>query len=532
MNMSNMAATILLIEDNPKHKQQIEKTLENEGKYKIEYLDNAGDENFLLNFKSIYFNSQIAIVDLKLRDTYSEGFELIENYLWKSDRTTYFVIFTESITAQSRMLNHIVTPHWCLIQKETDSINSNELNERCLLNLKKVVDELYKYSNPYLKMPLYNTTMYIEQINDLATDYDNKLFVNKLNQMVKKSIETSIDLLNKCSEASFGFGRSGMNSLNIGIGLFGSFGRLEARDDSDVEFCCYYAENENTGEMSELACIFWNRLSKYISYKGYKIEGEWLLDDKFGILKHERVPNLSKSRYLPYINIQHIIDGDDKKDQYLRNRKLQILTELKPVFNKEFINKFKYDIIKKYFSVAPISTKDIIKHNFMNELCTQFYLDTKPSNIKSFKDAKMFAYRVLHILSIKLYFIGVLEFGDYNLKDEKVREEFFDQLSSPSIIRLYFLYKKCKSEKNNKFKSILGNYENLFQNYIDLIEKIWNLSDMKDQNYPALRDDVKEVLKYYLLLIQSIERNKNFMVSKNCIWLYSTEDVKRLIEDF
>lgn len=526
-----MAATILLIEDNPKHKQQIKNILEKENKFKIEHLDNAGDENFLLNFKSIYFNSQIAIVDLKLRETFSEGFELIENYLWKSDRTTYFIIFTESVAAQNQMLKTIVTPHWCLIRKEFDDINTNELKESCLLNLKKVVDELYKYSNPYLKMPLYNTTMYLEQINDLANDINNKLFVNKLNRIVKKSIESSIDLLNKCSEASFGFGRSGMNSLNIGIGLFGSFGRLEARNYSDVEFCCYYAENENTGEMSELACIFWNRLSKYLSHKEYKVEGEWLLDDKFGILKHERVPSLNKSRYLPYLNIQHIIDGDEQKDQYLRNRILQILTELKPVFNKEFIYDLKYEIITKKISTEPISIKDIIKHNFMSDICTQFYLDTKPKEMESFKEGKMFAYRVLHILSIKLFFIGVLEYEEYDLKDVKVREEFFDQLSSPSIIRLYFLYKKCKLDKNPKLKSIVENYESLFQNYIDLIDKIWKLAEIQEQYYPPLRDDVKDVLKSYLNLIQSIEKYKNFKTSKSCAWLYSKDDIMKLIDD-
>jgi hypothetical protein len=210
------------------------------------------------------------------------------------------------------------------------------------------------------------------------------------------------------------------------------------RQDSDIEMMLFYDGKDDIAEMRELCAILWNRMTRCILKHGWTYEGKRLLEEAttgnylVGDLIPEGVP---RQGYVPAVEVNALLDADLTKHPHVRDRHLQLLTEVRPVFNSSFANALKKQLVVK--NAGPINsvTALVEENKYLPSLLDQYSLDTAENELKTWGDIKTVVYRLLNILSTRLWLAGEAMADDWKLADESSWERFLDGLCAPGIVK-------------------------------------------------------------------------------------------------
>lgn len=541
MNISDEKTPVLVIEDNEDHFNAIKNKFGGE-KYEFENFREFSNDR-LLNYKALKQENQIVIVDLQLQGKKDQGIDIIRRYLLPADPTTFFIIFTQFPEKMNEVSLVEVNPHWTFVPKEflksKSKSKEGKLSQNCLNHLYKVVEEFRKYCTPSLWPPRYTTHTHLEQMEQFFRDNHDEALMKRFKKVMWSAIVRSIDFLNDVSSAAATFNRSGMLSLNTGIGIYGSCGRLEARTDSDIEFSVFYYEGDDPGKTKELAVIFWNRLMKYMQNLDWEVEGaKALQENEPPILRLKQVSSNLPNEYRPVISINSIVDKNFQKSPQIRDRHLQILTELKPVFNPNLLIDLKKSLIKQGLGQTPENIADLIGSDYIPEIMTQFFLDSRPSKLSTFKDYKSFCYRVLHLLSLRICLIQKLQFEERSLKNDEKWIEFFDSLSSPGIYKVMRFYIYClhkiSNEKSKGKDTLIKLLYRLLVAYIEILERFWEAAESQQRKKKIdYRDfilpNVRSCVNHFVDVLKQLESMTFFASSQTHPWLFDTNEIERFL---
>ena len=544
---------ILLIDDNVEHFNQVKEYF-GDDKYDWEHFSDFNNIDRIINFKAVNQDNQIVIVDHHLKAS-KNGLEIIRDYLWPSDRTTFFVVFSKFGEKMDEMKVNEVGPHWTFVLKKFKDIKdtcNEELSEECLKQLKNVVDAFCDCCNPHLPTPHQNPHLLLEELQQFLRDNKDLNFEPRLNNILKNSIIRSSDIIRECADAATVFNRAGELAKNIAIGIYGSCGRLEARPDSDIEFSIFFKSGDDAPyKTKKLAVISWNRIMNFMRKNKWKFEGNELVDHKDpSVLSEGDFPDDLPNRYLPVISIDSLLKKDPQKEPHIRNRHLQILTELKPIFNPELIHDLKYRLISGSSHGNFLKISNVVEQIIFENMDSQFLADTVPSNLGTFDSYKKFCYRVLHLLSLRIGLIRIIIFEDTFLDTKEKCENFFNSLSSPGIHKVVRFATACKHDiknpapKDNDIQKLL---RSLIEHYLDIIEHLWQYSKDPEQlkaqkrneekteekgytNY--LRIPAKRCLNDFINVFNKIGEMDSMQKINDLKWLLETDKIRRLSDNW
>src|SRR5438094_642836 len=118
--------------------------------------------------------------------------------------------------------------------------------------------------------------------------------------------------------------KAGAQAQSLAIGVYGSFGRLESRPQSDVEFSVYF-DTTLIPPITKLAAQFFNRMMSYLKTRGLRFEGQAEIEkNENGMLDLRQVNvDLLPNGYCPVISKERMVKADLSKDPHIRNRHFQ-----------------------------------------------------------------------------------------------------------------------------------------------------------------------------------------------------------------
>lgn len=524
MTYLNKPVSILLIEDELAHVAQIKERLGSG--YEVEHFQSYDDEK-LYNYKALNQDSQIIIVDLVLNTANEldpeEGKKIIEQQLWPIDRTAFFIVFSGYIKNKKLPLNKI-EPHWTFVKKEFGE--DSRLTDDCLKNLYTIVERCKEYSSPVLKVPKYEPYDWTNQIDSYQSPFEAESFTKP----IRKNIVHSVKILNELAQAAANYMKAGEPSRQLAIGIYGSCGRLEMRGDSDIECSVYYSDIDSLEPYDKLAVAFWNRITKFIKSREWVYEGHDTIENtETKLLMSTQADEVLQNKFYPVMNRENIVKADPDKYPQYRNRHFQILTELRPVFNPDFIFEMKKDMVIK--NCATYDLIGIVRSSYMEKLVDQYSLDAQPESLKEWNDFKRFCYRTLNILALRIALIGKVHFRvELQLTEDKDWKEFFDALCDPGIIKVLRFAKDCRESKkipeSPAKEHLMKTMDLLIQTYFMISSRF---SEDKERNKDMLRTDARETIGHFIELLSQLKQFLFFEpMSKTIPWLFDTGKIEGL----
>lgn len=524
---------ILVIEDQKEHWKQVKEVLE--GSYDLKWLQ-KDDELEMQNYLALSPEIQIIIVDLYLGNSIREGMQIIEKHLWPANRTAFFIVFSEHLEKKhdegTPPLLYDACPHIQYINKQ--KTDNNKLEETCLGNLKKLVDSYYENSSPTLVTPYHNAYGHLS----LLPDFEQKKLVGRelttVRNAFKEPLVISVERLNLCVEASKFFSRAGMTTKNMGIGVFGSCGRLESRVTSDIECTVYFNANNSTETRNrlKLACQFWNRLRLAMTGKGIKWEGANLVENK--LLIPEKIEEMTadfsiiNNEFIPVIDEVVFDKAAQKSHENILNKTFQLLTEMQPIFNPQYLYELKERVLQKVLELDTLPyVWELITCDAFGDIFKQFSISTHAKRVETSHDLKKFTYRTFHILSTRIELIRLCTL----LTDEPTLENFFDRLLVPPLGKLISFYNSLEQEaqkpSNNdqQLQKLLKVLKSVIENHANLIRILGQWNDKETADWQALaRKNASSSLENYNKLFNAIEKCDSFeSTTKKAPWLCMIE---------
>ena len=546
---------IIIIEDNPDHAKSIVKVLSKDS-YVCKH-HSAVDSEQLYGYLAEHPDSQILVVDLQLdvtsaADAYEEGTHLIRDRLWIYNRTAFFIVFSEFIPETPVREFNKLEPHWTFVQKESvleehkqsgvsNRVGRKILSQNCLDKLKLMVDACRESAPPTLIPERLDSFVITQGIQNFSAERHSQ----KQNYSAAfDRISESVKVLNMLSAAAEPYVKAGRPSLQLAIGVYGSCGRLEKRpNNSDIEFAVFIeGGRDDVGQpLSELAVMFWNRMMFFVEKQGWEYEGKAIVNTRNPkILGSDAADEafVLLDKYMPIISADAVVNVNFPKSQaHVRNRHLQILTELRPVFNSELIFRMKKDLIVK--KVGGISTiGDLLSAPYMGELIAQAYIDMKPKELKGFKNKKQYIYRMGGLAALQLGLIGYVLGKGGKLEHDFQWEELFTFLVLPSLGKIIQFENYWSEFYGNDAAGmdILKQVRNLADCYCSALADLENLPDETDEtteitftkNYRLIFDTVT---KQFLDIGQKLKEHDSCNVLKGkSKWLFEFECYQNLMD--
>lgn len=507
---------VLVIEDEDEHYRQISEKLGDV--YQTEHLKSVDNEK-LYNYKALNPDSQIIIVDLVLdtEDDAHEGLKAIVNTIWPIDRTTFFIVFSRYIESTTVRSINEVEPHWTFVKKE---FSDEQLSSDCLVNLYNIVEACRRYSSPTLSIPFYDPYDWTDQIDNYVStsEFGEVPFHNT----VRENIIRSVKILNELSQEAGYYVKAGEEASQLAIVVYGSCGRLEMREDSDIECSVYYSERTPSGD---LAVAFWNRITRYMKVQqDLKYEGQTKIESSpTGLLVSTQADEVLQNAFYPVINKDLFLDTSLNLHPHIRNRHYQVLTEVRPVFNEDFIFHLKKELIQKHTN-RTTNLATIIRSPYMVKVVTQFSMDAEPESLNHWEDMKRFCYRTLSIWSLRLALIGRLKFGDDEyLNDDSDWQEFFDLLVDPGIVKVIRFFKDSGDHVSGEGKKELMSELGAF---IESYFRISSRFTKGEKNPDELKGDVFLTATHFIKSLEQLKQMNYFKgQAEDVSWLFSTDKI-------
>lgn len=548
MESSDNRIPVLLIEDDPVHQEQIRECLKDA--YQVSTLDEYDTYEFL-NYKADFPDGQIVIVDLVFPEAKdaspAAGIEKLTTELWPIDRSALFIVYSGFIEECMLPSRRAVGPNCSFLEKgPTDSLGL--IGAASLSSLRELVDRCRKVSSPVLRKPQVDSYSYYQTIERFIIDYElfdraerfepsdeNPVSLPSPYREVFENIRRSTSILAKLTEFATNFAKAGEQCKFVTIGVFGSVGRLEMREDSDIECTVYYSEEEERRDPRRLfALTFWNRITKYIAKTGREFQGSNRLNQKTRLYDKKFLKDGRANEFQPVIKISDLLPKKKDKaafsDLMISNRHFQILTEMRPIFNQEFLFDFKKEILQQRISPTN-DLVSIIGSQNMEDLWSVFLKLTRPKDTSSFSDLKRFTYRLLNVLASKLFFIGKLQSKATNLNKDGRLAMFLAELSDPGIIKVMRFASHCagprfvgKNEEGyGDLKRTLGE---LVESYADLLMRMPLNANEPKALIPLLKTISERFFKVFELL-NGFQSQRVRAEAAN--WVYSIEEEMRIM---
>ncbi|HEY0021733.1 MAG TPA: hypothetical protein VGB24_02455 [Longimicrobium sp.] len=524
---------VLLIEDNPGHVEQIRRVLDDAGFTVVHF--GAWDEEKLYNYKALNPDSQIVVTDLRLNTgvhaSETEGLDLIRAHLWPVDRTTLFVVYSQYMPGEEHRRKFAVEPYWTFVAKDVET-KEGPLPPESLEKLAAAVKECRRYILPTLETPAYDahgpTSVLEEYVRKRAHCHE------QLNA-ARVSIRASCDRLDALARAASYYNRAGAESAFIGIGVYGSCGRMEMRRDSDIECSVYYSPAESgVDERRKLAVAFWNRITRYMRSEDWEFEGaERVAGNPSGLLLERQATDALGNGYQAVFNRTRILDSRLTKEPHVRNRHLQILTELRPVFNPSYIAQLKAELLQRTLGVIPQTVRQVAQSQYFVDLTTQYLADAGPGRLHDWHDGKRTAYRVLNILALRLWLLGRVRFAP-NIANPEDLYAFFDEMCDPGIVKVCrFAVQFFRMPDAAGEKVLEAAIEALVDDYAELHTQLSSeAAPADDEDRPmsdGLRRQARSAVSSFRKVFDTLQTTaafKGLAATPSVRWLFATEQVE------
>lgn len=553
---SNKRIPLLIIEDQIDHMNQIKEYL---GESEFDFTSfNKVEDEIVYNYKAFNQNNQIAVVDFLIKNSANSGIDIINKILWPSDRSAYFIIFSEHAelflkevgphgTEKRHNENFAnifanIGPQMIFIRKIVD--DQQKLNQACLSSLKNAIKIYHSMCPPDLYHPWFSPGKVTEILDRYKMANQRNPIEDGWDSATRDSIFHSCKIINNCVSTTIHYNRAGEITCDIGIGILGSFSRLEGHKNSDIEFSVFYLKNKKqyNAEYKKLSLVFWNRLMKHINDQKIKYElSDKVQSNEQGLLRMGDVDDISlfQATHTPIVCIEDLIDPKGpilSAQKY--NKYYQILAELIPVFNPELFFLLKCEIIKKELELnvdelPPIDV--IIRTDFFHKLFTAFLLDTFPEKITTYENYKKFCFRTLNVMGNIIYLIDYIVFEKSKKKppnpDNSPWDLFFKKMSQPGIIKILSFYLNCTeilSAYANEYEPIEEKLSALIINYEKASRKLIEVGDDNNRGNDwanLLRPMVIAVTKRFIDLLNVMRESRYFKnhITDHADWLLRQE---------
>ena len=530
MDTSNEKIRVLMIDDDKNHFDQVSQHLSSYG-FKLHHFTTVeSDTEELLYYLAQNPDTKIFIVDLVLKTSQTfdreEGIKIAIEKLWPLDRTAFFVVFSEYIDQPRLPIYNKVEPHWTYVAKQ---LKESKLTDECLIQLLSVINDCKRYISPRISTPHCDTYTLLNSFSSFTERRRNDTHADRPHDgEIIESMQRSASILNQLADFSIPFAKIGEASQHIGIGVYGSCGRLEKREKSDLEVSIYC----DSREYLEIAVALWNRISTFSKVKGWILEGiKKISENKPPILLLSQAQE-RHGNYFQFVYIGNdLISVDPDKRPDLRNKHWQVLTELRPIFNPTYILKIKKEIISKYFGQTD-SRSLILESAYFNDIIKQFNLDTKPNSLDSRDDKGLgrFCKRLLNVLAFRIALINQILYNNPNdkLSTEEAWQEFTDSLSEPGVIKVirltnnYFVKTVNKNSNDKKIQMLL---DEMASEYIEMTA-IFNRSSQNVGD--LLKSRGKGLLEKFINVFKSMKERTGLTSGDSRHWIYSVEDLEKL----
>jgi len=532
---------LLVIEDEDVHAAQIATTLADRG-YDVERMT-AFRASALYNYKALHGENQIVIVDLNLDNTKNgrEGLNLIRKDLWEVDRSAIFVVFSEFVHehhAVEPVEREKVLPYKVLVPKSVDEL-TKKIDHASLFRLANVVDSCRKIAVPVLETPrhdAYTTALPLE----IYLDGHAPLLRVGYPEAVRVQIVRSTRALTQLTASAAHFARAGLYSSHLAVGVYGSCGRLEKRDDSDIEFSVFYDpegadETEGPEALLQLAVTCWNRMAYCCINNEWDFELKKIITERgVPILVVEDVRSGLENRYLPIINAQALITEDLKRNASARNRYFQVLTEMRPVFNPGFVFELKRRLITRNGDIAS-NLGTLIGDTHLRDIFDQFEMDTRPDLLTNYRELKRFCYRLVNLLACRVALIRKMNFSKHPLDNDAQWHDLFDALTDPGIVKIARLANLLEQPEHKVRKAVTSALDSLISSYFELLGRFGNLPDSskaevapreEQAEIRALQPVALRMLREFDTLFRELRRDDLFKdTGRRAEWLFDTRSI-------
>jgi hypothetical protein len=428
---------VLLVEDEEKHREAVVNYLGTHG-IRVEPFASA-DAETMVPFRVRYPSCRVAVVDLGLPGSEGSigGSSLIEEVLWPMDRTAVFVVYS-ALLVPGAPSNAAVAPgpHCLFVRKVvTNGAPTTESLEELLQNVRVAIESV--------GTELPEARLDIASALSAVTDFDREVVQLRpveIRKIIESSVQRSIDVLTDLVTAARPLRTLGGIASHLGVGVYGSCGRLEMRSGSDVEMSAVVGplpSDIDRGVAWERALHMWNRVAchldqspKYADFEG----SELFRAGRFGMLELEDVPQTMEDRFLPIISVDAVLRPERRDAHASLLRTLQIIGELRPVFNPAVIERFQASLVSKLWD-KPKNPADFLLHPVLAKIIGGFLDQTVPDRLQTEKDIKNGVLRVGHALGLPLAAIRMAIFEDMELKDGADWRHFFASLAEPTPIK-------------------------------------------------------------------------------------------------
>ena len=510
---------VFVVEDYGPHAEQIRQTLER-ANYAVA-VSHTGSRVELYSYKAKHQSSQIVIADLDLGFSQEvdpqQGLDLIIDHIWPYDRTTLFVIFSAYIDSKAFAASSTIRPHWCCVKKICEP-GSRELMPSCLDELLAVVGACAQVISPDFPTPHFDSYGYLRALTGPSG------VPARYTRQIEECIVRSVSLLNQLALAAVPFERAGSATRGLGLGVYGSCGRLEMREDSDVEFSVFYSNASSEVVDRRLVASLWTRLAYHISGMGVPMEGSGILKIEPFVLLETQVGEELRNRYHAVLCAESVIKADLDKEPHQRDRHFQILTELRPIFNPAFLTDMKRSMIKT--QMGPVEDLEgFVDKPYMERISAQYMMDTQPDDLGEWATVKKLCYRIINVLALRLGLIGRLQFAqDSTLRTDVAWANLFEWLMLPGILKVLQFERECK-ESRPKLRTSDG-----VTKVVTTYEILMGRLAQKTGDKGAVREICRDAIVAFDELFRHLRKQAAFAASSRNAWLFSSGDIASRVE--
>lgn len=206
---------------------------------------------------------------------------------------------------------------------------------------------------------------------------------------------------------------------------------------------------------------------------------------------------------------------------------MQLLFEVKPVYNNTLFLEWKKDLLKK--RIHPVhNSNDLIGNKYLRNILNQFFEDIQPDTLAKSKDLKTVIYRTLYVLGIKLSLISRLWFDDINFLSNHDLHQFLNNFNYPTLYKLLDFNEKIKKiySESPWFTGIEKVLQEIIQHHLGVLTYFITHSPHLDELSMDCRAQLKRLLLSCQKLFELLKENKQELV------IYSSRDYLLHNENF
>ena len=463
---------VLVIEDTVRHQQQISEALAKVG-FACHVVD-KGDILHLHNYRALHKQTHVIVVDLNLGGGPDDGMTLIKEHLWPADRSAVFVIYSQLIgEADQPQEKKSLVPMAAFVPKIVGADGS--IMPENLETFVDVVKHAHACAVADVDPAVFDAGPRLAVIREFVDRFaGNKSHYISAEDTLKRSVR----VLNRIAREADSFSRTGSDAYRIAIAAYGSYGRMESRPDSDVEFSIF-VDDDDGDSRSDLATRLWNRMMSFVEGIPLKVEGIEVLDtNAIRLLKKSQAGDPTKNGYSPVLGMSQITKGQTSKHANLRNRYYQILIEAQAVFNPQLFASFRKRSFLHLSGIRSFDPISVFAGQFWNEVLSQFQLDAVPTVIVNLTDVKKLCYRAMGVVGLRLLLIQNLDLEERgSLAEEADWVSVLDRLSEPAILKMMRFAMALNEKKEQELAE-------LAKSTIQLVSELCGVMETFEGIYP------------------------------------------------